>query len=510
MDRRLRAFHRWMRSQGIECSDALQLADGADGIAVRARCDLKEGDVVATIPVSACLTIKTTACCEMIEDAGLAGSLGLSLALMYERSLGEASLWSGYLQLLPDEESVPLLWTLEEVDSLLMGTELHKTVKEDKALLYEDWKECIQPLIANGPVKLDPESFGAAQYFAAKSLVGSRSFEIDGYHGFGMVPLADLFNHKTGAENVHFFSASPSSNSDSDNDSNHEEEDIDECKSTKDFDLDSSNGDSSHLNSTNSLMDSAVQNFVDTDDVHDSINSGDEPAVLEMGIVKAVKEGDEVFNTYGSMGNAALLHRYGFTEFDNSFDIVNIDLSLVMQWISKSFSSRYCRARLSLWRRLDCSGCTSQNSEYFEISGDGEPQLELLILLHIVFLPEEAYSKLNYAASSTGDVGKSMNVLLLNKNGGSFQGTREMSREFLLTASIRSALVSLADARENLYGSNSMEDDMDALRICCRLKERKQYHSLVLRISERMILKKLRLYAATSFRKKRKRNSSRR
>ena len=65
-------------------------------------------------------------------------------------------------------------------------------MKEDRTLLYEDWKECILPLIESGPLKLNPNSFGVEQYFAAKTLVTSRSFEIDDYHGFGMVPLADL------------------------------------------------------------------------------------------------------------------------------------------------------------------------------------------------------------------------------------------------------------------------------------------------------------------------------
>lgn len=65
-------------------------------------------------------------------------------------------------------------------------------VKEDKAHVYEDWKACILPILDSAPVELNPIFFGVEQYFAAKSLVASRSFSIDDYHGFGMVPLADL------------------------------------------------------------------------------------------------------------------------------------------------------------------------------------------------------------------------------------------------------------------------------------------------------------------------------
>lgn len=67
-----------------------------------------------------------------------------------------------------------------------------QAVKQDKTILCEDWRECIEPLILSGEWKLDRDNFGVEQYFSAKSLVSSRSFEIDDYHGYGMVPLADL------------------------------------------------------------------------------------------------------------------------------------------------------------------------------------------------------------------------------------------------------------------------------------------------------------------------------
>ena len=116
-----------MTSQGIQCSDALQFTDIPDnGISVKALYDLREGDVVANVPKLACLTVKTTSASSIIEEVGLGGYLGLSVALMYERSLGENSNWAGYLQLLPDKECVPLLWSLQDVDQFLCGTELHK------------------------------------------------------------------------------------------------------------------------------------------------------------------------------------------------------------------------------------------------------------------------------------------------------------------------------------------------------------------------------------------------
>ncbi|TYH20303.1 hypothetical protein ES288_A05G420200v1 [Gossypium darwinii] len=426
--RRLRAFKRWMKSQGIQCSDTLDFMDcPQQGISVRALSDLHEGDVVAKIPKTACLTIKTSGAREMIESAGLDGHLGLSVALMYEKSLAQDSPWAGYLQLLPPQECLPLVWTLGEVDSLLSGTELHK---------------------------------------------------IDEYHGFGMVPLADLFNHKTGAEDVHFTSVSP----------NQEYED----------DVDSENGDNNELSkiSSHDKRDSTCENsYIHSDSESDySSVTGEDPMMLQMIMVREVKSGDEVFNTYGSLGNAALLHRYGFTEANNPFDIVNIDLELVLKWGCSLFSSRYCRARLSLWRRINISGSVSENSEYFEVSSDGEPELELLTLLYIMLLPDDTCHKLDISICTADKVSANIGMILAEKHDITWSTSSEISKDLLLTEKVCRALLALADIRESCYGSKSIDEDVEALERCC-MTERKLYHSLMLRISERRILEKFRTYA---------------
>ncbi|KAK8952190.1 hypothetical protein KSP39_PZI004246 [Platanthera zijinensis] len=418
MSRRMRAFKRWMVSHCIVYSDALEFVDSPDdGISVRALYDLKEGDLVATIPKRSCLTIRTSGISPLIEASGLDGCLGLALALMYERSLGAASPWEGYLQILPDRECVPFTWSLEEVDDLLVGTELHKivistrqTVKEDKIFLVEDWKEYIEPLIQSGPLEMDWAYFGVKQYFSAKSLIASRSFEIDEYHG--------------------------------------------------------------------------------------SVNGPN--GTLEMIVVKEVEAGGEVFNTYGCMGNAALLHKYGFTESNNPFNIVNIDLDQFLVWCSSSFSNRYCRSRLASWRKLKFSGCFSQvDSEYFEIDSDGEPQLELRILLYVMFLSETMHQKLNCGIDSltrATEADKLIKLLEMTQTDSREQRSEDLE-ELLLTDDVCQSLLCLADIRETLYGTSSLKEEISRLQNCCRMKERKLYYSLVLRLSERKIIGRLRSYA---------------
>ncbi|CAN4125602.1 unnamed protein product [Withania somnifera] len=514
--RKLRAFRNWMKSHGLECSNSLDLVVtmNSSAVSVRALYDLDDGDLVATIPKESCLTVKTSGARQLIEEAELEGILALAVAIMYERSLGPLSRWFGYLQLLPYSEPIPLLWSLSEIDSLLAGTEIHKIVKDDKVLIYEDWKECIKPLLTSVALQLNAEHFGVNEYLAARSLIASRSFEIDDYHGCGMVPLADLFNHKTGAEDVHFTSSYSELNNDADNE-NYGNDYTGTTKRTSSHSGGECFGGDDLESSHSELDDDAYREEHEKDNNEptkaysrgESISgnnsefspvSGDDLTVLEMVMVKKIKAGSEVFNTYGSLGNAALLHRYGFAEPNNPYDIVNLDLELVLQWSSSQFSHRHSRRRLSLWRKLDYSGCFSQDSEYFEISFDGEPQVELLVLLYIILLPDEVYTELDLAVSSTSGFEKCNGFKFLKKDIILFGKGFESSNSMLLTDGVCAALLALADIRESLYGSSHLEEDIKTLNSCSLVKEPKTYYSLVLRISERRILEKVRCYASAS------------
>ncbi|KAH1229966.1 Ribosomal lysine N-methyltransferase 3 [Glycine max] len=366
------------------------------------------------MPKEACLTTKTSGAREIIEEAGLDGHLGLAFAIMYERSLGGDSPFAGYLQLLPFQECVPIVWTLDEVNEL-------------------------------------------------------------------------LFNHKTGAEDVHFTAMSSNDESDTDVDGCNNDEGIVEEEAL----AQNSSIDMTALNNGN----------CNVSDLDSSSLSESDTSMLEMIMTKDVSSGSEVFNTYGILGNAALLHRYGFTEQDNSYDIVNIDMELVIQWCSSVFSDRHSRARVSLWRRLGYSVCGSQDSDYFEISFDGEPQIELLSLLHIMLLPDNAYHKLDLSVSVAGNYDESNGTTLLN--GDIFPSKAfNMNNKSLLPKKVCDALLSLSDMRESLYGLKSIEDDIEALGRCSLIRERKLYHSLMLRINERKILQRLRNYASQPFKNK--------
>lgn len=192
---------------------------------------------------------------------------------------------------------------------------------------------------------------------------------------------------------------------------------------------------------------------------------------------------------------------------------MNIDIDLVTQWSSEQFSNRHTRARLSLWRKLGHSGYSIDDSEYFEIYSDGTPQLELLILLYILVLPDKSYEKLNLGSSSVQG-NHDLGTVLLANNGD--KKNKWSTNKLLMTDIVCDALLCLADMRESFYGvTSSLEEDQSALiKDCWNESKRKLYYSLVLRSGERFILMKLRCKAteaaeslkqASSTRKKRKR-----
>ncbi|PIN16583.1 hypothetical protein CDL12_10763 [Handroanthus impetiginosus] len=294
------------------------------------------------------------------------------------------------------------------------------------------------------------------------------------------------FNHKTAAEDVHFTSVSSCSESDSDadngkRDANDQNDGDDEAIARKIRGV-------TDIHSETEAFDGSDLELA---------TSGDDITSMEMMIVKDVKAGDEVFNTYGSLGNAALLHRYGFTEPDNPFDILNIDLDIVIQWSLSLFSCRHSRRRLSLWRKLNYSGCVSQNSECFEISFDGEPQVELLVLLYIMLLPDDEFHELELSLSTIGDVKEPLRLCLLGKESSPCKEDSRLRTKLLLTQGVCRALFSLADARESFYGPNSLEVDIRSFNKCCCATDPKLYYSLILRISKRRIIEKLKPFAAS-------------
>ncbi|KAJ3068275.1 hypothetical protein HDU98_008586 [Podochytrium sp. JEL0797] len=168
---------------------------------------VKKDTVVATIPKTACLSAKNSAIAGLIDEENLVGTLALTLALLFERSLvaqNKPSPFSAYIRSLPQHAPTPLFWS--ETDAQLLDP-TDTPYAAYKRSLEEDFDEIVAPFIHAHTPLLFPEGRGdeewRKEFLQCSSLVTSRAFHMDVYHGDGLVPLADLFNHKSGGEHVH-------------------------------------------------------------------------------------------------------------------------------------------------------------------------------------------------------------------------------------------------------------------------------------------------------------------
>ncbi|OWB60705.1 hypothetical protein B5S29_g1585 [[Candida] boidinii] len=213
----------------------------------------------------------------------------------------------------------------------------------------------------------------------------SRAFSVDRYHEIALVPAADLFNHDSyGKENVHFetvgdvckycgkykdcdhvdsddevYDEDDDEDDDEDGEDGEQEEEKEGPKTKKakidtresaegetdevdsegndddeDEDLDSEEG---LMRFVQKLDDESEQKSEDEIDSEDELPDDIDPHTLALieeaenvdpddccyiVLVKPVKKGEEVFNTYGELSNAFLLAKYGFVADGNIYDSV--------------------------------------------------------------------------------------------------------------------------------------------------------------------------------------------
>jgi len=188
---KLEAFERWMQANDVWMDPRLgfkQLQREGRGNGVVAQADLAQGTVVSRIPKKAVLSWRNSHCSAAIEAFKLRGGLAVVAALMYEWVQGEASPWFGYLAVLPPRENIPLFWTQDQ-QSLLGGTDLEAALDRSRKHLQEDYKT-IKKLCRAHPTVFPVEKHTYEHFVNMGSLVASRAFHVDKYHGQAMVPLA--------------------------------------------------------------------------------------------------------------------------------------------------------------------------------------------------------------------------------------------------------------------------------------------------------------------------------
>jgi hypothetical protein len=237
-------FDAWLSSQHVWYNRALldlrrdSSSSSSAPCAIYARSNIREGDLLARVPKSAVLSRHTSACASLLERQRLGGGLALAVAVMCELLRGEQSRWHGYLRTLPwetGEAGVPALWVTKSeeeegeggrggnggnthhtpAERALVGTEAQGLARKDAGDVARDYRTIVEPALVGTPSRMRAwlEAVGArkggggdndpalplpslALFRRAASLVSSRAFRVDAWHGDAMVAVADAFNHK--------------------------------------------------------------------------------------------------------------------------------------------------------------------------------------------------------------------------------------------------------------------------------------------------------------------------
>ena len=333
--RRLRDTGFWWSEDELD----LRASGTINGGGVFAKRNISVDRAVVKIPKSGCITWRTSSLADTLTQAfrprrvGPRGVLAevpvhvkLILCLMHELLLGNRSPWAPYLATVPEcEAGIPILWPKGEACELLRGTELDEHCQFKRLEIASEYRTHVQPLTQDFPQLFPLPAYSLAQYARKASLVSSRSFTIDSWHGPGMVPFADLFNHLTDGEHLHFTGLA--------------EEEEEEKEGRKETEADTESG--MDLNRPTASWrrdrDRESESFGDTgrresrrgdesvsgsEGESEESECGDDYLIMES--VRPVKKGGEVFNTYGAIGSAPLLVRYGFVDTDNSHDFVSL------------------------------------------------------------------------------------------------------------------------------------------------------------------------------------------
>ena len=177
---------------------------------------------------------------------------------------------SGYVATLPLREANVVASWPEERRRFLAGTDVERALRCERSAARREWEGYVKTRVREAARRDGAsETFPTfREYLDARSVVSSRAFLVTDAEGPGLVPIADLFNHRTGGHHVAM-----------------------------------------------RLLDGEKNGASSTSD-----------ATLVAVVSSRVEKGAEVFNTYGALGNATLLNSYGFTQENNPEDTVSVSV----------------------------------------------------------------------------------------------------------------------------------------------------------------------------------------
>jgi hypothetical protein len=201
--------------------------------------------------------------------------------------------------------------------------------------IAEDYDTHVTPLLQKYPDALGSmKDTSLSSFMQAASLVASRAFAVDEEHGDGMVPLADVFNHKASVVQLSadygIHGVSSSSSEDSDTSADGVPDDAQSLQNSEESGKSLESEDESDVQLPVILDQTEVEycglseaNGI-TLKLHIAIIDDTKNDSLQIIASTPVRQNFEIFNTYGELGNAELVKKYGFCLPENPFTKVSL------------------------------------------------------------------------------------------------------------------------------------------------------------------------------------------
>jgi len=192
------ALARWLSQWHFDdCGVRVTFLNSRDRFAALATRPVRAGEPLVRVPHDALFTPaaarRCVSCAAVAAAAPLMDWQLLVLALLHERSLGEASAWAPYLAVLPPQDDGdafwhPLLWPVEFATRTLAGSPMLTKLQSRWATCVEDGallRAAIAAAAAASPGVQLPQPPSDADVRWASSVLLSRAFYLEDVDGGG-------------------------------------------------------------------------------------------------------------------------------------------------------------------------------------------------------------------------------------------------------------------------------------------------------------------------------------
>ncbi|KAF9933911.1 hypothetical protein FBU30_004079 [Linnemannia zychae] len=330
MKQYLSAFLAWSEENNISWDkDAIEIRESKFGLGVFAKRNLDAGYEAIQVPKSIVLSVESTGIANLLEEEDIEGYVGLTLACMYEYSKGLDSVWAPYLALLAlSRPSMPYDLS-DDARELLKKSEVYGDIETDLSDMDEDYETIVVPFLEKHPEVFTADA--RAKYFTYEDFknwtahVSSRAMDVDNFHITALVPFADFVNHNsepnadylTHEEVCEVCGAISCEHMDEDYEDDEEDDEAPElageekpkrvaAKKAEAADVDDEDDDE------------------DDEDWEDDIND-----TCDIVLDDDIKKGEEITRSYGPFPNKIFLSKYGFAEVDNENDTITVQIDMV-------------------------------------------------------------------------------------------------------------------------------------------------------------------------------------